>query len=170
MIRYRYLKCKGRRGARFGYKDRKHPIEATIIGFTMTMQFSRGTEILADGKDAYSDSEKSDLLDVFDGVVISDNALVRSDAFFEKVIQKNAGTIGLDLETYGMYYAARFAKAAYKPMFIFLKSVSDYGSHHAAFIPETNSLFRRMPYAYYTPVQAFLRSLLRRICPYNTII
>ncbi|WP_316828779.1 hypothetical protein [Pedobacter miscanthi] len=89
------------------------------------------------------------------GKIITGGALMRSDELFEKLTNENAGTIGLDMETYGVYYAAEHTVFEEKPLFISLKSVSDFGGKGTEITKEQKAV--KTKYATYTSAQFFYR-------------
>jgi nucleoside phosphorylase len=89
------------------------------------------------------------------GKLISGDALVRSEDWFKKVVSDNHGTIGLDMETYGVYYSAQHTTSN-KLDFISIKSVSDFGSHKNNF-PEKLNRSDRVAYALHTSGEFFFK-------------
>lgn len=91
------------------------------------------------------------------GKLISGDALVRSEAWFQKIISDNTGAIGLDMETYGVYYSAEHTVFKRKPLYISIKSVSDFGSHRTNLPAELEEPTNRVAYAIHTSVEFFFR-------------
>lgn len=97
------------------------------------------------------------------GKLISGDALVRSEEWFTQVISDNSGTIGLDMETYGVYYSAKYSVFKDKPDFISIKSVSDFGSHKNYFSEELKHPQNRVAYAIHTSVEFFFRFAIENL-------
>jgi nucleoside phosphorylase len=132
-------------------KDRKHVITADGTLVDAIIQFATQTDILNKIKDGYpSEDLFTHSLNLKPGKLISGNALIRSEEWFQKMINENTGTIGLDMETHGFYYAAQNTVFKNKPLFISLKSVSDYGSERHDYNKAIKSHIIRINYATYT--------------------
>jgi len=145
-------------------KDRKHSISADGTLTDKILQFATQTTVLADIKAGYRQADLFKTpLNLKAGKVISGDALVRSDTWFEQITGENAGTIGLDMETYGFYYAAQNTVFRKKPLFVSLKSVSDFGSERHRYEPEIKPHPVRIGYATYTSAGFFQRFALAHL-------
>lgn len=91
-----------------------------------------------------------------EGKLISGDALVRSATWFERVTRDNHEAIGLDMETFGMYYSAENTLKENKPLFVSIKSVSDFGEDSSTLPEEIRDHKMRVEYAIDTSVNFFL--------------
>lgn len=79
-------------------------------------------------KDGYSEKEKIETpLTCQVGLLVTGSTLVRSNKAMEDISSTYLGVKGLDMETYGVYYASTQVFKDYAPNFVSIKSVSDYG-------------------------------------------
>jgi len=137
-------------------KDKKRPIQADRTLLTLLKQFADHTSDLVNIKQNYPKSNLfNQPLNVHFGSLASGNALVRSESWFNKIIAANSGTIGLDMETYGFYYAALNTRFKNKSLFVAIKSVSDFGSHNTSYPPPLEAPLHRIGYATSTSAQFF---------------
>jgi len=95
------------------------------------------------------------------GKIITGNALVKNDEWFGKKADENVGTIGLDMEIHGFYYAVQNTIFKDKPLFIAIKSVSDFGGSSNSYTKEIKDHTVRVPYATYTSAAFFYRFAIR---------
>lgn len=61
------------------------------------------------------------------GLLVTGSTLVRSGKIIEEINSTYLGVKGLDMETYGLYYASTQVFKDYAPNFVSIKSVSDFG-------------------------------------------
>ena len=80
-------------------------------------------------KQAYTGSKPDSNLSMRMGPVASGSSVLASDVVVEKVRVQHRKLLGIEMETYGVYAAAR-AAAFPKPTAFAVKSVCDFASHH----------------------------------------
>lgn len=144
-------------------KDRKVAVPADS---TLLMRLERfcETSILEDIKNNFHLKEKFDGNVKYKiGKMITGDVLARSEEWFNKVISDNSGAIGLDMETYGVYYAASNTIFESKPLFISIKSVSDFGSHNEKWPEDLKKPALRIEYAVYTSSRFFYEFALSNL-------
>jgi nucleoside phosphorylase len=142
-------------------KDKKVVITANANLLQKIGYFARHTDILERIRTKYPAYKLfHQTLNVKPGKIISGNALVRSESWFQKMIEDNSGAVGLDMETNGFYYAAENTLFKNKPLYISIKSVSDYGSHRNDFPDGIKDASVRVPYAIYTSANFFFHFAL----------
>jgi nucleoside phosphorylase len=93
------------------------------------------------------------------GLLVTGSSLVRSSKIIEEITAAYLGVKGLDMETYGLYYASTQVFKDYAPNFVSIKSVSDYGDDSSNKL----SAKERKEYALFTSssaVIAFIKSNL----------
>lgn len=61
------------------------------------------------------------------GLLVTGSTLMRSGKIIEEINSTYVGVKGLDMETYGLYYASTQVFKDYAPNFVSIKSVSDFG-------------------------------------------
>lgn len=145
-------------------KDKKRPIEADKTLVTLLTQFSEDHTFLEHIKSGYAASSLfSNPLKVHFGSIASGNALVRSESWFDKIVAANTGTIGLEMEAYGFYFAAVNTRFKDKPLFVAIKSVSDFGSHNTTYPPSLKAPLHRIGYATYTSAKFFYEFALKHL-------
>lgn len=138
-------------------KDKPNPIKADETILQSLRNFGLIAENLLQIKNASRHSEKiTDELNFKEGKLISGDALVRSADWFEKVTRDNHDSIGLDMETFGVYFAARSTLKDEKPLFISIKSVSDFGGSNNGLPEELKDTTVRVQYAIDTSINFFL--------------
>ncbi|HEY4325135.1 MAG TPA: hypothetical protein VGN20_14155 [Mucilaginibacter sp.] len=135
--------------------DRKMEIPADPSWVRNIEEFARQTNVLPEIQSAYAHGNLFEPLRALPGKLITGDALMRADEHFDKLIEDNAGSVGLDMETYGVYYAAEHTVFLKKPLFISLKSVSDYGGKGKEITKEQKPL--KTDYAAYTSAAFFYR-------------
>lgn len=144
-------------------KDRKISIAIDSWLKSKIESFCRNQTILNSIKDTYSDSSIfPDELKAYIGKTVSGNALMRSATRFNDIVQKNPGLIGLDMETFGFYYACKNTFTEYHPKFASIKSISDYGEHLFKYSEECKAPIVRQNYACYTSAN-FLYHLIETL-------
>jgi len=84
------------------------------------------------------------------GLMVTGSSLVRSKTIIEEINTTYHGVKGLDMETYGVYYASTQVFKDYAPSFISIKSVSDYGDNSKHELTSTS----RKKYALHTSTEA----------------
>jgi nucleoside phosphorylase len=137
-------------------KDRKMPIESDATIIRLLTDYCEKEGNLARIKDEYDNKELFESpLSYKTGLLISGDALVRSENWFQKTVSDNAGAIGLDMETYGVYYSGEYTLFKDKPIYISIKSVSDFGSHRSDFDEAIKDHTIRVKYATYTSAKLF---------------
>lgn len=104
----------------------------------------------------YKDKMTHDLKFI-EGKLVSGDALVRSENWFERVTRDNHEIIGLDMETFGVYFAAENTLKENKPLFVSIKSVSDFGTDSKNLPLEIKDPNIRVKYAIDTSVNFFLK-------------
>jgi nucleoside phosphorylase len=80
------------------------------------------------------------------GLVVTGSSLSRSRQLIEEINSTYLGVKGLDMETYGLYYASTQVFKDYAPNFVSIKSVSDFGDDTS----HTLSSKERKAYALFT--------------------
>jgi nucleoside phosphorylase len=80
------------------------------------------------------------------GLLVTGSSLVRSSKIMEEINLTYPGVKGLDMETFGLYYASTQVFKDYAPNFVSIKSVSDYGDDKSHKLSPTD----RKKYALYT--------------------
>jgi nucleoside phosphorylase len=80
------------------------------------------------------------------GLLVTGSSLIRSSSIIQEIVTTYVGVKGLDMETYGLYYASTQVFKDYAPNFVSIKSVSDYGDDSNHKLSETE----RKKYALYT--------------------
>ena len=81
-----------------------------------------------DMKESYYDKVKiKNLPKCFIGTVVTGSSLVRSQEKMNEINSSYHGVIGLDMETFSMYYVCSNNSSELKPKFVSIKSVSDFG-------------------------------------------
>ena len=144
-------------------KSRKNQISADSTILKLVSDFCSSKK-LAEIKESYKNSNKFDSpLQSKTGLLISGDALARSENWFKEIVGDNTGTIGLDMETYGFYYAAEHTLFKNKPYYISIKSVSDYGSHNTKYPDKIKDAEIRVDYAIYTSVKLFYEFALEHL-------
>lgn len=110
----------------YGEKDKKHTIEInTKLKNSLNHFYTNNGKILSQKlKDKF---EFDNDFDVHFGKVVTGSALLRDETKFEEIISNNSSLLGLDMETYGFYFACNNTNSQNPPFFASLKSVSDYG-------------------------------------------
>jgi len=63
------------------------------------------------------------------GLLVTGSSLIRSDQIITEINSTYHGVKGLDMETYGVYYASTQVFKDYAPNFVSIKSVSDFGDN-----------------------------------------
>ena len=89
------------------------------------------------------------------GLLVSGSSLMRSSKTMEEINSTYLGVKGLDMETYGLYYASTQVFKDYAPNFVSIKSVSDFGDDSTHKISTAD----RKEYALFTSSHA-LRSFI----------
>lgn len=140
----------------FNAKPNPFKADSTLI------QSLRNYALLSDEMNSIKNASRNNQL--FDkdfkfkeGIIISGDALVRSSTWFDRVIKDNHGAIGLDMESFGLYYAAENTLKENKPLFVSLKSVSDFGGNNNDFPKNITDHNVRVEYAIDTSVNFFLK-------------
>lgn len=89
--------------------------------------FSKSTA-LRKIKSSYPEKDKLEAaLNCHIGLLVTGSSLVRSNKVMEEINSTYPGVKGLDMETYGLYYASTQVFKDYAPNFVSIKSVSDFG-------------------------------------------
>lgn len=78
-------------------------------------------------KSSYHEKKIEDILNCHIGLLVTGSTLVRSNKVMEEINSTYPGVKGLDMETYGLYYASTQVFKDYAPNFVSIKSVSDFG-------------------------------------------
>ncbi len=84
------------------------------------------------------------------GLLVTGSTLVRSSKIIKEINDTYLGVKGLDMETYGLYYASTQVFNDYAPNFVSIKSVSDFGDDSTHEL----SAKERKEYALYTSSNA----------------
>lgn len=87
------------------------------------------------------------------GLMVTGSSLMRSDTKIQEINSAYHNVKGLDMETHGFYYAASNTFNDRKPLFVSIKSVSDFGDN-------TNhkvSSAKRKAYALHTSSQTLIK-------------
>lgn len=121
---------------------------------TRINNFKRNISIIKSIKDNYpiKNSIPAWNLQVHFGPIASGSAVVSSDEKVDTIKGTNRKLLGLDMETYGVFYAARMIPVQPKPKALSIKSISDFADRRK------NDKYRA--YAAYTSVQ-FVYFLIR---------
>ena len=139
----------------FVKKDKKNVIDIEHYFKSKLKDFYTTPGILDSIRDSYPNKNYFEQIDIHIGKIVTGDSLMSSQARFDEIISDNPNTIGLDMETYGVYYAAKHTLHSNKPFFVAIKSVSDFGSHQTKFeINQTTS--ERQKYACHTSVKFFI--------------
>lgn len=145
-------------------KDRKVSVPADSTLISLLDQFASSGAMLSAIKQRFNGCNLfAHTLSYKVGKIISGDALVRSEKWFEKIIQDNTGAIGLDMETYGVYYSSLHTLFKNKPLFISIKSVSDFGSNNSRYPQGLESPEVRVPYAIHTSVEFFFEFAIHNL-------
>lgn len=136
-------------------KDKKNTIEIEPYFKAKLKNFYATPGVLAAVRDSYVNKDYFEKLEVHCGKIITGDALMSSEDRFNELATENPGTVGLDMETYGVYYAAKYTLHKEKPYFVAIKSVSDYGSHQPKF-QSNQTVLERQQYACHTSVKFFV--------------
>lgn len=145
-------------------KDRKVSVPADSTLISLLDQFASSGAMLSAIKQRFTGCNLfAHTLSYKVGKIISGDALVRSEKWFEKIIQDNTGAIGLDMETYGVYYSSLHTLFKNKPLFISIKSVSDFGSNNSRYPQGLESPEVRVPYAIHTSVEFFFEFAIHNL-------
>lgn len=79
-------------------------------------------------KSTYSEKDKiENPLSCHVGLLVTGSTLVRSNKIIDDINSTYLGVKGLDMETYGVYYASTQVFKDYAPNFVSIKAVSDFG-------------------------------------------
>lgn len=84
------------------------------------------------------------------GLLVTGSSLIRSSQAMEEINSTYPGVKGLDMETYGLYYASTQVFKDYAPNFVSIKSVSDFGDEKNQELSATE----RKKYALHTSSEA----------------
>lgn len=143
-------------------KDRKNTIDADATILQLITRYLEEPDNLKRIKDNFHSSAifENDL-NYKVGLLVSGNALVRSDNWFSKIAEDNSGMIGLDMETYSFYYSAKYTVLKDKPFYISIKSVSDYGGHNTNYPEKIKNHQIRVNYAVHTSTNLFYEFALK---------
>ena len=87
------------------------------------------------------------------GLMVSGSSLIRSDSKISDINSSYHNVKGLDMETHGFYYAASNTFNDRKPLFVSIKSVSDFGDNTKHKI----SSAKRKDYALHTSTQTLIK-------------
>lgn len=108
--------------------------------------FSRSKHLEEIYKNSPIDNKSLDQLKCNIGLMVTGSSLLRSEQKISEINNDYHGVIGLDMETYGFYYAISSINKTQMPYFVSIKSVSDFGDNTKHSL---NSEDRRQ-YALYT--------------------
>lgn len=112
--------------------------------------FSKSS-VISQIKQNYPFSEKIETpLRAHIGLLVTGSSLLRSGIIIQEINNTYVGVKGLDMETYGVYYAATQVYLDYAPNFVSIKGVSDYGDNTNHKLSQTE----RRKYALYTSINA----------------
>lgn len=143
-------------------KDKKYPIYTNSGLKTQLEAFSKTAGLVESivahypGKAAF---EKP--VSCRAGKFVTGGALLRSQDKFQEIMRKNPGTVALDMETQGFYYACENTAYISKPLFVAIKSLSDYGSHVKNYSKAIEPARVRQQFAAYTSAHFFYEFLFR---------
>ena len=135
--------------------DRKMEIFANATLARDIEEFSQLPDLLSDIQKGHPNGDLFKTLRVLPGKMITGDSLMRAEVLFDKLIEENAGSVGLDMETYGVYYAGVHTVFEKQPLFISIKSVSDFGNKGKEITKEQRQV--KTPYATYTSAEFFYR-------------
>lgn len=89
-------------------------------------RISRDVDLLREIKDEFLGEKPSNELKIVTGPVATGSSVVATSQVVEEIIENQTrDTVGLEMEIYGMYYAARWAISP-RPKYLALKSVCDF--------------------------------------------
>jgi nucleoside phosphorylase len=132
-------------------KDRKRSVNINSWLKTQLELYFQKQEVLDQIKENYFyKANFPDQLMGHIGKIVSGSALLRAAERFNEILSQNPGTIGLDMETHGFYYACENTVTQNQPMFASVKSISDYGEQGANYDDLIKSPLTRQDYACYT--------------------
>jgi len=111
-------------------QDKKfmHHVSSINRYLKMNLELFSRSEAIEQIKTSYGNHEKHyEKLTCHVGLLVTGSSLMRSDKIIAEINQTYPGIKGLDMETYGVYYASTQVFKDYAPNFVSIKSVSDYG-------------------------------------------
>jgi nucleoside phosphorylase len=121
----------------------------TKLGIT-----SKQKSILKTIKEEYRNSSKiSNDLKCHIGLIVTGSSLLRNQDKFDNIISSYHGVIGLDMETHAVYYTCCNNFKDKNPLFVSIKSVSDFGDNDSN--SHALSAFERKEYALHTSTNFF---------------
>ncbi|MEQ9090237.1 MAG: hypothetical protein RIE52_04060 [Balneola sp.] len=141
----------------FRKRDKKRPISINSNLKSHLESFIRSKKLYKKIKESYpeKDSFKSDL-NVHLGKIVSGSALLRASTKFDEIISDNPGLLGLDMESHAFYYACQNTYSKNEPLFVSVKSVSDYGEEKNKFEGALKKPNLRQEYASFTSAKFVL--------------
>lgn len=146
-------------------KDKKISVHINSGLKAELMEFGHDFSLLSSIKEGYKDrSIFKHELKVHVGKIVSGGILLRSNDRFEEIIKENSGLFGLDMETYGFYYACQNSFIDNIPKFASIKSISDYGEHNTVYDKEVASKSVRQEYACYTSARFVFEFVMKNYC------
>jgi nucleoside phosphorylase len=83
--------------------------------------YNLGNEILFKGK--------SEILSTHIGPFVSGSAVIANDDILKSIKEQDGKLIGFDMEAFAIAYSAHFADISPKPIFLIIKSISDFGNN-----------------------------------------
>lgn len=93
------------------------------------------------------------------GTIVTGSSLVRSQKKIKEINDSYHGVIGLDMETYGVYYCCSHSSKNKPPNFVSIKSVSDFGDNKNHKMNSTE----RKEYALYSSAFVFQYYLMNHL-------
>lgn len=145
------------KGAQIVVKEKPNPVKADATLIQLIRNFALDSDKMRQLKNKCVNFEiVSNELGFKEGKIISGDALARSSQWFDRIVRDNHEAIGLDMETFGLYYASENTIRENKPLFISLKSVSDFGGSDDDIDEAIKDPKVRVPYAIDTSINFFL--------------
>lgn len=133
------------------YKDRKRSITINSNLKSHLEAFIQSKNIFGNIQDRYPYKDKIEFnLDAHIGKIVSGSALLRASDRFDEIIKQNQGLIGLDMETHAFYYSCQNCYQSKEPLFVSIKSISDFGQEKNDFDDDLKSPLIRQEYASFT--------------------
>lgn len=143
-------------------KDKKlmHHISSINGNLKSQLELLSRSKLIADIYSAYPNKNHLESnLRCHLGLLVTGSSLVRSSKAMEEINGTYPGVKGLDMETYGFYYASTQVFKDYAPNFVSIKAVSDYGDEKNQDLSPTE----RKKYALHTSsssLKLFLKNYL----------
>lgn len=107
-----------------------HHVSAINVNLKNQLELFSGSDEAKKIKDDYPNKAKiSHSIKYHMGLLVTGSSLIRSNQIITEINSTYHGVKGLDMETYGVYYASTQVFKDYAPNFVSIKSVSDFGDN-----------------------------------------